>query len=347
MYSSPFERKDEIDFEMSPNQDRVYDLPDDSPPPKTPQQQPDLTVTSTASSESSWSFRNILPAYMNQPKTPTKPKPEQSQRPGPVPLIDLTAMSKDKTTSIVGEQRETIKTLQAELEKYKFELSNQGRGMTRKNREIKELEDSLAASRIEYDELHKDASTEMSRLEEELKNARDDAKNSSETAQQNKQLQSDLEKVKAENCELEKAFEQCKTQIFSMQSDDQVSDAQVVRKFEQLRGAIGNWVDSQLDGASGYLTKANIALLESAKRSQVDDAFMLSNIRLAEDLPDLEPLLAEMIVGWYLYEHFLDPRLHFVGLDAAQDATLARIEKAVKNSKDDAGKSKLVGVAEC
>lgn len=245
----------------------------------------------------------------------------------------------------IKDQDSAIHRFQLELSKRVAEVRKQGRGIQRKNQELEALQNEKAAVKAAYEELRAFAQRVISDFESQLKKAIGESTHAREDEDKLRKLelelvQANLEKKNLEqaldqanlgNKTLEQALEKCKNQIFNMQPDDDVADAVVASQYEQLRESVSNWIDSDLEEATGYFENAVVARLEPMHLNQVQRAFLFGDISIATEHPGAESLFAEMTAGQYLWENILSDSVHFLGLDRAMESFLSDIEMASKD----------------
>jgi hypothetical protein len=254
----------------------------------------------------------------------------------------------DQNHSIVtlNEQAQTIIDLQAELTKYKLEVGNLNRGLERKGEFLRQERREKARERSIHEAEESQLLHEIQKLQLQFSKANSDLQQLSGNPGRTFRFEKELERAEMENGALlhqlqesKSQIEEYKSQIFNMQPHDDVSDALVAQKYESLKQAVSDWVDTELKDASGYMSQANVAALSPKNRKMVEQAFLLGDIKTAINHPDVESLLTEMVIGRYLFNNILAESIHFLGLDTNDQLTLTFVQREVRNPEAVKGKT--------
>jgi hypothetical protein len=251
--------------------------------------------------------------------------------------IGLNRLSPNQLRTIIYNKCRDIANLRNDLARSQDEVTNLNGGMTRKNLDIKELQQQLTATDDKHDEMQMRYATRISKLEAQIEVANKLTAQSSAHSSGSSMPGRRLEKLKTENATLRAALEDCKNRIFNMQPIDKVTDADITRKHEELREAIGNWVDSELERATGFLKAASLELLGPGF-AYFHRAFLGGDIGVVEGFPDAKGLLTEMVIKEFLMDNILKSSVHFLGLDDTIENFLSGVRNNMQNQAATSGK---------
>lgn len=246
------------------------------------------------------------------------------------PQSDLSAMADLEINSSAKAKDGTIKTLRKQLALLSTQQDRSNATISQQIYNIKQLEDGLNEAIGKYEGLEKWAFWREDQLKAMLKES------TAALELKTQHLRSaklELGEVKKENAKLDEDLEKCKNQIFDMHPDDTVSDKDVKDKYEGLREAITDWVDTKFGDASGYFGSATVQRLGKAGFTCFERAFLHNQVPVSQAFPEAEGVFAGMVVRQYLEDNILGGSVHFLGLSDQNEKFLSDAGRALKNNK--------------
>ena len=149
-----------------------------------------------------------------------------------------------------------------------------------------------------------------------------------------------LATVKAENVNLQKSLEDCKTTIFRLQPPEEAPDTAVIQMYADLRDAIEEWVEKNFADEPKLLV--DFRDVDFTDREQkllkgyIEDH---GEVNIAPRYPDSYIAMAQLVVDRHFYNFFFDPMLITPGLDARSQNFVSEVEKAIEKLQPRRGMS--------
>lgn len=234
-------------------------------------------------------------------------------------LEDKLKQSKKEIDSLEKEMKQTIKEREASQTAHEQENKASQQELKQAKEENKALEQNLKQSK-----------QEAKALQQDIKRAKQKKASDKVHKQDPKVPAQNVRRLQAELAQAKQELENCKTRIFDMQPQDQISDADIVRKYETCKEYTASWVGT-IDETPGCFHKTSPKTLGKADFRVVQNAFMFNDIDTAKKYPDAESAFFEMLINHYLWDNVLSSSVHFLGLDKGIESFLTHVETATKD----------------